>query len=145
MAALLEAYITNLGRYAEDGVEAGATLKFPATTEELQSLLKRIGVDGVRYEEIFIHGRTSKEGSMQQPEGLRFFTIAGQGCDPAAFSASTNIIQAFRCDLIHFKGQPVDHSQVQYAIFLYCVHHRLEVRAILWFGKYKFFRRRIME
>ena len=40
MAALLEAYITNLGRYAEDGVEAGATLKFPATTEELQSLLK---------------------------------------------------------------------------------------------------------
>ena len=36
MAALLEAYITNLGRYAEDGVEAGATLKFPATTEELQ-------------------------------------------------------------------------------------------------------------
>ena len=54
MAALLEAYITNLGRYAEDGVEAGATLKFPAITEELQSLLKRIGVDGVRYEEIFI-------------------------------------------------------------------------------------------
>ncbi len=54
MAALLEAYITNLGRYAVDGVEAGAALKFPATTEELQSLLKRIGVDGIRYEEIFI-------------------------------------------------------------------------------------------
>ena len=61
MAALLEAYITNLGRYAEDGVEAGATLKFPATTEELQSLLKRIGVDGVRYEEIFI---TSFDGDV---------------------------------------------------------------------------------
>ena len=61
MAALLEAYITNLGRYAEDGVEAGATLKFPATTEALQSLLKRIGVDGVRYEEIFI---TSFDGDV---------------------------------------------------------------------------------
>ena len=42
-------------------MEAGATLKFPATTEELQSLLKRIGVDGVRYEEIFI---TSFDGDV---------------------------------------------------------------------------------
>lgn len=32
----------------------GETLKFPTTTEEVQALLKRIGVDGVRYEEIFI-------------------------------------------------------------------------------------------
>ena len=32
----------------------GETLKFPATTEEVQSLLKNIGVDGVRYEEFFI-------------------------------------------------------------------------------------------
>ena len=28
-------------------------LKFPTTTEEVQALLKRIGVDGIRYEEIF--------------------------------------------------------------------------------------------
>ena len=53
MAALLEAYITNLGKYAE-GQLVGETLKFPATTEEVQSLLKNIGVDGVRYEELFI-------------------------------------------------------------------------------------------
>lgn len=53
MAALLEAYITNLGKYAE-GQLVGETLKFPATTEELQALLKRIGIDGIRYEEIFI-------------------------------------------------------------------------------------------
>lgn len=33
---------------------AGEYLKFPATTEDIQGLLKRIGVDGVRYEEIFI-------------------------------------------------------------------------------------------
>ena len=32
----------------------GETLKFPATTEEVQSLLKNIGVDGVLYEEFFI-------------------------------------------------------------------------------------------
>ena len=53
MGAILEAYITNLGKYAE-GQLVGETLKFPTTTEEVQSLLKRIGVDGVRYEEIFI-------------------------------------------------------------------------------------------
>lgn len=32
----------------------GEPLKLPATTEEVQALLKRIHVDGVRYEEIFI-------------------------------------------------------------------------------------------
>ena len=53
MGAILEAYITNLGKYNE-GQLVGETLKFPTTTEEVQSLLKRIGVDGVRYEEIFI-------------------------------------------------------------------------------------------
>jgi len=46
---VFEAYITNLGKYAE-GQLVGETLKFPATTEEVQSLLKNIGVDGVRYE-----------------------------------------------------------------------------------------------
>ena len=39
MSALIEAYVTNLGKYAEYGVEAGETLKFPATTEEVQALL----------------------------------------------------------------------------------------------------------
>ena len=50
---VFEAYITNLGKYAE-GQLVGETLKFPATTEEVQSLLKNIAVDGVRYEEFFI-------------------------------------------------------------------------------------------
>lgn len=53
MASLFEAYITNLGKYNE-GELVGETLKFPTTTEEVQALLKRIGVDGVRYEEFFI-------------------------------------------------------------------------------------------
>ena len=60
MAALFEAYITNLGKYNE-GELAGETLKFPTTTEEVQALLKRIGVDGVRYEEFFI---TSFDGDV---------------------------------------------------------------------------------
>ena len=36
-------------------------MKFPTTTEEVQALLKRIGVDGVRYEEFFI---TSFDGDV---------------------------------------------------------------------------------
>ena len=53
ISSLFEAYITNLSKYNE-GRLVGETLKFPATTEEVQSLLKNIGVDGVRYEEFFI-------------------------------------------------------------------------------------------
>lgn len=54
MATLFEAYVTNAGKYADYGVQVGEPLKFPTTTEEVQALLKRIGVDGVRYKEIFI-------------------------------------------------------------------------------------------
>jgi len=50
---VIEAYVTNLGKYNE-GVLAGEWLKLPADTEDVQNLLKRIGVDGRRYEETFI-------------------------------------------------------------------------------------------
>ncbi len=50
---MLEAYVTNLGKYNE-GYLVGEYLSFPTTAEEVQALLKRIGIDGVRYEEIFI-------------------------------------------------------------------------------------------
>ena len=50
---MIEAYVTNLGKYNE-GELAGEFLKLPATTEEVQALLSRIGVDGVMYEETFI-------------------------------------------------------------------------------------------
>ena len=50
---MIEAYITNLGKYNE-GELCGEYLKLPATKEDVQSLLARIGVDGVLYEEIFI-------------------------------------------------------------------------------------------
>ena len=51
--AFIEAYVTNLGKYNE-GELASEPLKFPTTTEEVQALLKRIGVDNIQYEEIFI-------------------------------------------------------------------------------------------
>ena len=53
MAALFEAHVTNLGKYNE-GVLAGEPLSFPASPQAVQALLKEIGVDGIRYEEIFI-------------------------------------------------------------------------------------------
>ena len=47
------AYIANLGKY-NAGVLAAAWLSFPAATERVQSVLREIGVDGLRYEEIII-------------------------------------------------------------------------------------------
>lgn len=50
---MIEAFVTNLGRYNEEHLD-GEPLKLPASTEEVQALLRRIHVDGVRYEEVFI-------------------------------------------------------------------------------------------
>jgi antirestriction protein len=50
---MIEAYITNLGKYNE-GELCGEYLRLPATKEDVQELLSRIGVDGVLYEETFI-------------------------------------------------------------------------------------------
>ena len=51
---MFEAYVTNPGLYPELGVEAGETLRFPTTTEEVRALFSRIGIDGKRYGEYFI-------------------------------------------------------------------------------------------
>jgi len=50
---MIEAYVTNLGKYTE-GTLIGEYLKLPATKEDVQALLTRIGIDGVLYEEVFI-------------------------------------------------------------------------------------------
>ena len=50
---MIEAYITNLGKYNE-GELCGEYLKLPATKDELKALFARIGVDGVLNEEFFI-------------------------------------------------------------------------------------------
>ena len=47
------ANIANLGKY-NAGVLAAAWLSFPATTEQVQSVLREIGVDGLRYKEPII-------------------------------------------------------------------------------------------
>lgn len=51
--AVIEAYVTNLGKYNE-GELASELLKFPTTKEAVQEVLKQIGIDNIRYEEIFI-------------------------------------------------------------------------------------------
>lgn len=53
IGTVFEAYVTNAGRYVE-GCDYGGTLRFPTTKEAVQSVLGRIGVDGVRYQEVFI-------------------------------------------------------------------------------------------
>jgi antirestriction protein len=59
---MIEAYITNLGKYNE-GELRGEYLKLPAEKEDVQALLARIGVDGVLYEEIIITDyRTDVDG-----------------------------------------------------------------------------------
>jgi antirestriction protein len=50
---MIGAHITNLGKYNE-GEPCSDYLKLPATKEDVQTLLSRIGVDGVLYEEIII-------------------------------------------------------------------------------------------
>lgn len=53
MPSNFEAYISNAGKYAE-GQSAEKLLRFPTTKGEVRELLKQIGVDGIRYQEIFI-------------------------------------------------------------------------------------------
>ena len=49
---ILSAFITNLGKYTE-GELVGKWVDFPITNGELQEVLQEIGIDGIRYEEIF--------------------------------------------------------------------------------------------
>ena len=49
METMFEAYVTNAGKYSE-GQLVGETLKFPTTAQEVEALLKRIGVDTPKFE-----------------------------------------------------------------------------------------------
>ena len=53
MGSVFEAFVTNPGLYSA-GHLVGEPLRFPTNTEEVQALLKRIGVDGVRCQEYFM-------------------------------------------------------------------------------------------
>lgn len=50
---MFEAYVTNLGKYNE-GELVGEWVEFPTTTEHMQNVFERIGLDGKEYEEYFI-------------------------------------------------------------------------------------------
>ena len=54
--------MTNLGKYNE-GVLAYERVTFPTDAETVQAALKKIGIDGIRYEEIFI---ADYDGDMPQ-------------------------------------------------------------------------------
>lgn len=49
----LEVFLTNLGKYNE-GYLVGKFIKLPIDEEDLQEVLKEIGIDGINYEEYFI-------------------------------------------------------------------------------------------
>lgn len=49
---MINVYITNLGKYNE-GHLIGKWLRLPAVDEEIEKVLKEIGIDGVFYEEYF--------------------------------------------------------------------------------------------
>lgn len=63
--AILTADIANLGKYAT-GEFCNTTLEFPTSTQQVQSALKTIGVDGLRYEEIMVCEYTSKVDGLAQ-------------------------------------------------------------------------------
>lgn len=63
--AIITADIANLGKYAT-GEFCNTTLEFPTSTQQVQSALKTIGVDGLRYEEIMVCEYTSKVDGLAQ-------------------------------------------------------------------------------
>lgn len=52
-SGVISVFITNLGKYNE-GELVGEWLELPATSEDVQHCLARIGIDGVHYEEHFL-------------------------------------------------------------------------------------------
>lgn len=52
-SSMISVFITNLGKYNE-GELVGEWLSLPTTTEEFKASLKRIGIDGLHYEEYFL-------------------------------------------------------------------------------------------
>jgi len=65
---MIEAFITNLGKY-NDGELRGDWLTLPATSEDLQKLFAKIGVDGVVYEEFFITDYETEIGGLRDGFG----------------------------------------------------------------------------
>lgn len=82
------ATIANLGKY-NAGVLADTTLSFPATTGQVQEALRKIGVDGLRYEEIIIleysigvKGVARALGEYTHIDELNYLASRLEGLDP---------------------------------------------------------------
>lgn len=78
---LISAYVTNLGKYTE-GELVGKWLDFPTTQTKINTVLKEIGIDGIRYEEIFItdyeaygHDVRLEEGGIYTHNGYYVYMI----------------------------------------------------------------------
>lgn len=74
---VIEAYVTNLGKYNE-GELVGEWVKFPVSKEEMSAVLDRIGI-GAEYEEIFItdydtslYGVSSQLGEYENLDKLNY-------------------------------------------------------------------------
>lgn len=52
--SMFEAYVTNPALYPMMGIDVGAMLYFPTTTQEVQAALAKTGIDGKQYSEVFI-------------------------------------------------------------------------------------------
>lgn len=81
------AFITNLGKYVE-GELVGQWVEFPTTDEEIQEVLNEIGIEGIRYEEIFItdyeseiNGLTERFGEYENLSMLNYLAEKIQDCD----------------------------------------------------------------
>ena len=88
MATLFEAYVTNAGKYSE-GQLVGETLKFPTTAQEVEALLKRIGVDGVRYPS-FCHA--SKNGCKKAQKSLKLLGFSQRHLFRCSLMASSTLL-----------------------------------------------------
>ena len=95
--AAFSAYITNLGKYVE-GELAGQWVEFPTTNGRIQEVLEEIGIDGVRYEEIFItdydsgiHGLTEGFGEYEDLSMLNYLAEKIQDCDTQWLEAALEL------------------------------------------------------
>ena len=94
MAGLFEAHVANLGKYNE-GVLAGEPLLFPASPQAVQALLKEIGVDGIRYETIFIasydFGGSTLVDVDTENGGVTLLLSGGQTCTAVLLDNSLGV------------------------------------------------------
>jgi antirestriction protein len=84
--AIASLFITNLGKYNE-GQLVGEWIDFPAEESDINALLERIGIDGVRYEEYFV---TDFESN--------FFEYPGEYFDIYDFNEKCEAVEASSLD-----------------------------------------------